>query len=62
MVIRPARADDAAELALLAAEAIRATYAPFAHEVVYEAVIAQTCTTAAMTEAIVEAETFSSLS
>jgi len=54
--IRPARPSDAALLAPMLAEAIRATYAPFAQAVVYEAVIAQTCTEEALAASIEAAE------
>ena len=49
VTVRPASPADAAELADLLEAAIRDTYAPFAQSAVYEAVIAQTCTPAAMT-------------
>jgi GNAT superfamily N-acetyltransferase len=50
--IRVARASDAAPLAAMLEEAIRATYGPIAQASVYEAVIAQTCTPPAMVAAI----------
>jgi GNAT superfamily N-acetyltransferase len=50
--IRPARPEDAVLLAPMLSEAIRATYAPIAQAAVYESVIAQTCTPAAIADSI----------
>jgi GNAT superfamily N-acetyltransferase len=53
--IRPATVDDGVLLAPLAEGALRATYAPFAQRVVYESVIAQTCTPQALAATIAAA-------
>jgi len=52
VTVRPGQVGDADRLAPLAESAIRATYTPIAQAVVYEAVIAQTCTPEALAATI----------